>query len=131
MFGYVRFFINKLFSSKYIVTGKCRQCGNCCRNILFYVGKNVVTEEEQFERMKEFDKKYNNFYISGKGEKGELLFACKSLTQEGKCSVYRFRSLHCRFYPVISQKFVYNGGQTLDGCGYKFEVNKKFKDYIN
>ena len=131
MFKTIKFFFDRLFSSKYIVKGKCRQCGNCCRNILFYIGEKVVTTEEEFEKIKKFEKKYNNFYISGKGEKGELLFACKALREDGKCSVYHFRSVQCRFYPKISQKFVYNGGQPLDGCGYKFDINKKFRDYIN
>lgn len=131
MFENVKFFFSRLLSSKYVVRGKCRQCGNCCRNILFYIGSKVVTTEDEFERMKKFEKKYNNFYINGRGKNGELLFACKALKQDGKCSVYRFRSVMCRIYPRISQKFVYDGGEPLDGCGYKFVVSKKFKDYFD
>lgn len=131
MFENVKFFFSRLLSSKYVVRGKCRQCGNCCRNILFYIGSKVVTTEDEFERMKKFEKKYNNFYINGRGKNGELLFACKALKDDGKCSVYRFRSVMCRIYPRISQKFVYNGGEPLDGCGYKFVISKKFKDYFD
>ena len=66
----------------------------------------------------------------GKGENGELLFKCKALNDDGSCGVYKFRSVNCRLYPKINQKFVYDGGKPLDGCGYKFSVNKKFRDYL-
>ena len=59
------------------------------------------------QKMQEFDKKYRNFEISGKGENGELLFRCKALKENGSCGVYRFRSVNCRLYPRINQKFVY------------------------
>ena len=81
--------------------------------------------------MQEFDKKYCNFEINGRGEKGELLFKCKSLAENGECKVYNYRSINCRLYPRINQKFVYNGGVPLDGCGYTFCINKKFKEYIS
>ena len=89
-----------------------------------------MTSEVEFQKMQEFDKKYRNFEISGKGENGELLFRCKALKENGSCGVYRFRSVNCRLYPRINQKFVYDGGVPLDGCGYSFSVNKKFKDYL-
>jgi len=131
MFSFVKFLFQKLTSSKYVVSGKCKQCGTCCRNITFFVGGKIVKDEAEFERMKSFDKKYTNFEINGKGQQGELLFKCKALREDGKCGVYKFRSINCRLYPKISQKFVYNGGVPLDGCGYKFVANKQFKDYLN
>lgn len=129
-FESLKFFVQKITSSKFVVTGKCRRCGTCCRNITFFVGNRIVTSEVEFQKMQEFDKKYRNFEISGKGENGELLFRCKALKENGSCGVYRFRSVNCRLYPRINQKFVYDGGVPLDGCGYSFSVNKKFKDYL-
>ncbi len=127
---YLKFFFQKQTSSKFVVTGKCNQCGTCCRNITFFIGKKIITTEEEFARMKNFDKKYKNFEINGIGKNGELLFRCKALNDNGKCSVYHFRSINCRLYPKINQKFVYDGGVPLDGCGYSFTVNKNFKDYL-
>lgn len=129
-FESLKFFVQKITSSKFVVMGKCRRCGTCCRNITFFVGNRIVTSEVEFQKMQEFDKKYRNFEISGKGENGELLFRCKALKENGSCGVYRFRSVNCRLYPRINQKFVYDGGVPLDGCGYSFSVNKKFKDYL-
>ncbi len=130
-FESLKFFVQKITSSKFVVTGKCRRCGTCCRNITFFVGNRIVTSEAEFQKMQEFDKKYRNFEISGKGENGELLFRCKALKENGSCGVYRFRSVNCRLYPRVNQKFVYDGGVPLDGCGYSFSVNKKFKDYLD
>lgn len=130
MFEIIKFLFQKATSSKYIVTGKCKKCGTCCKNIVFYVGERAISDENEFLNMQEFDNKYNNFEINGKGENGELLFRCKSLLENGLCGAYKFRSLHCRLYPKINQKFVYGGGEPLDGCGFRFVVNKKFKDYL-
>ncbi len=130
MFDGLKFFLQKLFSSKFIVGGKCKMCGTCCRNIVFYIGKKIISDEKEFDNLRKFDKKYNNFEINGRGEEGELLFKCKALAEDGKCSVYKWRSVNCRLYPRVKQDFVYKGGVTLDGCGYYFEVDKKFKDYI-
>ena len=130
-FESLKFFVQKITSSKFVVTGNCRRCSNCCGNITFFVGNRIVTSEVEFQKMQEFDKKYRNFEISGKGENGELLFRCKALKENGSCGVYRFRSVNCRLYPRINQKFVYDGGVPLDGCGYSFSVNKKFKDYLD
>ena len=130
MFEKSKFYFQKMTSARFVVTGKCNKCGTCCRNITFFIGKRIVKDETEFLKMQEFDKKYRNFEINGKGENGELLFKCKALNDDGSCGVYKFRSVNCRLYPKINQKFVYDGGKPLDGCGYKFSVNKKFRDYL-
>lgn len=124
------FWFQRLTSSKYKLSGKCKKCGNCCKTITFFIGKRPITDENEFFRMQEFDKKYKNFEINGKNENGTLLFKCKSLNDNGKCKSYHFRSLNCRLYPRINQKFVHDGGKPLDGCGYKFIKSKKFIEFI-
>lgn len=126
----IKFYFQKITSSRFVVTGKCKKCGTCCRNITFFIGNRIVTSEDEFFKMQKFDKKYRNFEINGKGAKGELLFKCKALNDDGSCGSYWFRSINCRLYPKINQKFVYDGGVPLDGCGYKFLPNKKFQDYL-
>ena len=39
---------NKIFSSKYIVKGKCKQCGQCCSTILFSDENGYIKDEEGF-----------------------------------------------------------------------------------
>ena len=50
MFDGLKFFLQKLFSSKFIVGGKCKMCGTCCRNIVFYIGKKIISDEKEFEK---------------------------------------------------------------------------------
>ena len=91
---YIKFYISKLFSSKYVLKGKCRMCGVCCRNIVFYILDDTVKTAEEFERMKKFNKVYNNFSISGKKADGTLLFKCNSLNDNGKCKDYMLSLIH-------------------------------------
>lgn len=106
----------------YIRIGECNQCGNCCRNIY---SVDTYTEKE-FKLMQFFYPPYRRFYIKGKDEQGNFIFACKYIQDDGKCSVYNKRPNFCKTYPI--QK--YNRSLSLpDGCSYKF-VKKEFKDFL-
>ena len=129
-FDIVKFYWNKLFSPKYIIKGKCKMCGQCCRMITFSENGKPVESVEEFEELQKKYKQYRHFYYTGKKDNGELLFACKSLSNDNKCKDYFFRSLYCRKYPDIDKKFIMAGGKLLDGCGYRIEPTKKFSDYI-
>lgn len=131
MFKYIKFFLQKITSAKYVKRGKCRCCGACCRNILLYSDKNLpVISQKQFDSIKEFDRHFKNFYISGRSETGELLFTCRELDENNRCKVYLFRGIGCRQYPKKNTKFLINGGKPLDGCGYYFEPDKTFKSFL-
>lgn len=132
MIDYIKFLFNRLNSSKFIRKGRCKKCGNCCRNILLFSDKDMpVVTEEQFEKIQKWDKHFRNFYISGKSETGALLFTCKEIDENNNCRVYFFRGLGCRSYPKTDTKFLINGGKPLDGCGYYFETDKEFKSYLD
>lgn len=130
-FQHIKFLYNKAFSSKYVVKGKCKACGKCCRSIVFYDGETLIKTEEQFEEAKKKNKRMNLFEISGRDETdGALTFVCKSLGEDGKCKNYWLRSMFCREYPFIIPDFIRNNGQTLEGCGYYYSVDKEFKEYL-
>ena len=132
LFDEILFFIYAFKSAKYTIKGKCKACGKCCRNLVFKIGDDPVRTEEEFERIKKFDKRYEIFYSSNAfGENGEMLFTCKYLSKNGKCKIHPFRSFVCRNYPKINSKFFSNGGKLLEGCGYTIEPNKKFKEFLN
>lgn len=133
----VQYIKNKLFSSKYIVKGKCKQCGQCCKTILFSDENGYIKSKEAFKNLQKRNRRYLHFTINGVIEdennsffNGALMFKCKSLREDGKCGRYFFRSLWCRDYPSINSDFIYNGGQTLDNCGFYFDVDKKFSEYL-
>lgn len=129
-----RFFLNRARSSKYVIRGKCKKCGQCCLNVLFSDENGYIKDTEGFERIKKRNFFYRQFYIAGIVKEDDLskdafLFGCKHL-KDGKCSRYFFRPIFCRDYPAINYDFIRFGGETLDGCGFSFGVNKKFSDYL-
>ena len=131
IFDEIKFLVQKLFGAKYKIAGKCRQCGKCCSEITFINGNQYISTEEQFDALRRFDKRYNNFEISGfDEEKSRLLFRCKALSDNGKCKFYHFRSIACRIYPNPSKKFLLGGGKLLDGCGYRIETTKNFEEFL-
>ena len=127
---------NKLFSSKYIIKGKCKRCGNCCRNILFSTQEGYIKDEKIFYKMQKKYRYYKNFKISGivqdkkDFQNGALTFECKFISKENKCRIYFLRPLFCRDYPNINPELIHSGVTMLDGCGFYFDVNKKFSEYL-
>ncbi|MBQ2984422.1 MAG: YkgJ family cysteine cluster protein [Candidatus Gastranaerophilales bacterium] len=128
---------NKLFSSKYVLKGKCKRCGRCCRNILFSTKEGYIKDENIFKDMQKKYRYYKNFRISGKIENkqdfqnGALTFECKFISKNNKCLIYPIRPIFCRDYPNINPELIYNGVKMLDECGFYFDVNKKFEEYLN
>ncbi|MGN0192173.1 MAG: YkgJ family cysteine cluster protein [Candidatus Gastranaerophilaceae bacterium] len=106
----------------YKITGHCKQCGKCCN----YMYSKDTYSEKEFKIMQFFNPAYRRFYIKGKDEEGNLIFACKDVTADGKCSVYKRRPRVCRNYPakILTFPVILH-----EGCGYKVE-EKKFEDYL-
>lgn len=127
---YLKFYFFKLFSAKYKIEGKCNQCGACCKNIVFLINEDYVKTPEQFESLKQFDKKYSHFEINGKNDNGAILFRCKSLDNNNRCKDYFFRSLYCREYPKVTDKIRRTACETFDTCGYEIVTDKKFDDFL-
>lgn len=107
---------------KYEIVGKCKKCGKCCRYMYSF---DTYTEKE-FKIMQFLFPAYKRFYIRGKDEFGNLIFACKLVSKEGLCTDYKNRLRMCRRYPVRFVKFPV---ELHDGCGYKVK-KKNFKDYL-
>ena len=128
---------NKLFSSRYVLKGKCKKCGNCCRNILFSTQDGYVKSKELFYDMQKKYRYYRNFRISGVVENkqefqnGALTFECKFISKNNKCLIYPIRAIFCRNYPDVNPDLIYGGVEMLDECGFYFDVNKKFCEYLN
>ena len=106
----------------YEITGECKKCGKCCN---YMYSMDTYTEKE-FKIMQMIYPKYKRFYIKGKDEFGNLIFACKLVTPEGLCSDYKNRLRMCKNYPA---KRISYPAQLHDGCGYKVNI-KKFEDYM-
>lgn len=106
----------------YDIAGECKKCGKCC-NYMYSV--DTYTEQE-FKFMQALFPTYKRFYIKGKDEEGNFIFACKLVSEDGLCTVYNKRPKMCRNYPRKKIKF---SGNLHDGCGYKI-IKKSFEDYL-
>ena len=107
----------------YEIKGECKKCGKCCNYMYSY---DTYTEKE-FKIMQFLFPPYRRFYIKGKDEEGNLIFACKLVTKEGLCSDYKHRLRMCKKYPMKKINFK---GKLHEGCGY-YLVEKNFKDYLS
>ncbi|MDD3437236.1 MAG: YkgJ family cysteine cluster protein [Candidatus Gastranaerophilales bacterium] len=108
---------------KYEVVGECKKCGKCCN----YMYSFDTYSEKEFKFMQVLFPSYRRFYIKGKDEEGNLIFACKYVSPEGLCTVYDRRLKMCRVYPC--KKILYPA-KLHEGCGYKV-IKKDFREYIN
>ncbi len=107
---------------EYEITGECKKCGKCCNYMYSF---DTYTEKE-FKIMQFLFPAYKRFYIKGKDEEGNFIFACKFVSKEGICTVYKNRLRMCKVYP--NKKIMYPA-KLHEGCGYKI-VKKSFKDYL-
>ena len=107
---------------EYEIQGKCRKCVKCCRYMYSF---DTYTEKE-FKFMQFLFPSYIRFYIKGKDKDGNLIFACKYVTDEGLCSVYEKRLPMCKKYPL---KRICYPAKLHEGCGYRV-VKKSFSDYL-
>lgn len=106
----------------YKITGECKKCGRCCNYMYSY---DTYTEKE-FKIMQFLFPAYKRFYIKGKDDEGNLIFACKLVTKDGLCSDYEHRLPMCKNYP---SKRVFYPAKLHEGCGYKVNI-KSFEDYL-
>lgn len=127
---------NKLFSSKYVLKGKCNKCGNCCRKIMFADENGFVKSEEKFLEMQKKYRHYRRFKVSGVVHdrdnitKEALTFECKYIAKNNKCKIYPFRPFYCKSYPRIDSELIYQGVTMIEGCGFYFDIDKKFDSYL-
>lgn len=106
----------------YEIEGNCKKCGKCCNYMYSY---DTYTEKE-FKFMQFLFPAYKRFYIKGRDNLGNLIFACKYVTKEGLCSQYKKRLAMCRRYPVRNLNFK---PILHKGCGFKV-IEKKFEDFL-
>ena len=108
---------------EYEITGECKKCGKCCNYMYSF---DTYTPRE-FKIMQFLYPAYKRFYIKGRDDAGNLIFACKYVTEEGLCSVYDKRLNMCKRYPL--PKIMYPA-EMHKGCGFTVH-KKKFSDYLD
>ncbi|MEW5819302.1 MAG: YkgJ family cysteine cluster protein [Cyanobacteriota bacterium] len=121
----IKIFLLTATGKKYIKTGKCNACGNCCKNISVKHGNKVIKSLEQFESLQRRFSVYRMFKVMDTSEQG-VVFQCIYLDNDtGKCTDYENRPPICRNYP---HEIIFKlGGNLSDTCGFSFIPIKSFK----
>lgn len=107
---------------EYEIEGKCLKCGKCCNHMYSFDTYN----HKDFKLMQFLYPAYKRFYIKGEDKLGNLIFACKYVTNDGLCSVYNKRLAMCKRYPVKRIKYP---ADMPDGCGFRV-IKKTFQEYL-
>ncbi|MBU0687285.1 MAG: YkgJ family cysteine cluster protein [Candidatus Margulisbacteria bacterium] len=121
------FILNSLkklfFKTNWVLGGKCKQCGSCCKRILLKMTRKQI-ESPFFTKLSikwitwlfDFillDIDRNNHYLA---------FTCKHLKPDGKCGNYFWRPNICRNYPLVDY---FEEPKLLPECGFKAELRHR------
>jgi hypothetical protein len=123
-----KYILYNILGKKYIRQGKCKECGRCCQSIYVRHSRHVISDEEEFEKLKNQHFFYSYLKIVDKNETG-LVFECKKLDKTtGKCTAYKQRASICRNYP---QEEVFMMGGTISAeCGFNFTPIQSFEEVL-
>ena len=106
--------MQRIIRPRFVLTGECQECGDCCRSILGsppqWVRRSwLMNVDTHYHRLA------HRFEVRATTPDGSVLFECGYLQSDGRCMIYRFRPLLCRNYPVIP---FYHEPMLLPGCSY-------------
>ena len=118
--NFVNNLIKKLFRSRWVLTGKCRQCGNCCRKILLKMTP-AQTRSPLFTRIavRWISWLFDFIFLGIDRENNYLIFTCKHLTPAGKCGNYFWRPNVCRNFPLVDY---FEEPSLLPQCGFQAKL---------
>jgi hypothetical protein len=121
--NFLTYFPKKIFfPTRWVLEGKCKQCGSCCKAIYlkitprqlsskFFTGLAVAWTKWIFDFiLLEID--YDNNY---------LVFTCKHHRPDGRCGNYFWRPNICRNYPLMDY---FDEPKFLPDCGYKSKLRQ-------
>jgi len=112
------------------ITGTCRCCGKCCKNLILINRGKPVRNIEQFNKLKKKKNYHERFRpVFRDAEDNFLYFSCDRLDDENKCSDYQHRPEICREYP--NKNMIKYGGRFLEGCGYRIKPAEDFKEILS
>ncbi|MDD5382085.1 MAG: YkgJ family cysteine cluster protein [Candidatus Margulisbacteria bacterium] len=107
----------KIFKTRWVLTGKCRQCGSCCREIYL----KMTPGQLRSELFTKLSVRWLSWLFGFKliridRENHYLIFSCEHLTADNKCGNYFWRPNVCRNYPLVDY---FKEPGFLPGCGFK------------
>jgi hypothetical protein len=110
------FFSKTIFRPKYYLTGKCLQCGQCCRQIYLRAGDDRMNSGF-FDRLSVNWLKWAAGFNLLRIDKEDkfYVFSCNKQLSDGRCGDYKWRLPLCRNYPIMDN---FKEPVFLPGCGF-------------
>ena len=104
------------FRTKWVRTGQCKKCGNCCHEIVLTMTP-AQTRSPLFCTLaiKWISWLFDFILLRIDYQNQALVFTCKHLTDKGECNNYRWRPNVCRNYPLIDY---FKQPRFLPNCGF-------------
>ena len=121
---FIRYIKLRLKGQHIIISGSCRQCGNCCKNVSLELKGKWISSRRQFEELTNEYPEFRRFEIIGKDKAGILEFSCTWLHEDNACKDYENRLSICKQYP--SKLLFLAGGNVTSSCGYTIEAGEPF-----
>lgn len=114
--NYLTNLTKRFFPKRYKLAGKCRQCGNCCRQIVL----TMTPAQIRSKLFTDLSVRWTSWLFGFRlleidHEDHSLVFDCRNQTLEGKCGVYCWRPNVCRNYPLVDY---FDEPKFLPGCGF-------------
>jgi len=104
------------FKSYWKLEGKCKQCGNCCKEILLKMTPRQISSKFFTNlAIRWITWLFDFILLRVDYENGYLAFTCKHVSSDGKCGNYFWRPSVCRNYPLVDY---FKQPCVLPGCGY-------------
>ncbi len=126
--GWMRYIKLKILDRYIIISGKCKKCGACCRNLSIDIEGKWLRSVTQFKKLVKENPAYKRFKIIGRGLNGYLIFNCEWLKKDGTCKDHKNRLPFCRKYP--EKELYFTGGELNKKCGYRFDEVVNFESLL-
>ncbi len=105
-----------LFKTRWVLEGKCRQCGNCCQEILLKMTPRQISSKFFTSvAIKWISWLFDFILLRVDYDNQYLAFTCKHRKSNGKCGNYFWRPSICRNYPLVDY---FEEPRLLPGCGF-------------
>ena len=118
VYEYIIYLLGKIVYKR---SGKCLQCGKCCRHVYLRDKGKIVSSFSDCLKLIKSDPQLNQFFVRGSNSDGELYFSCKYVGRDNECTKYKKRPLLCKTYPSLSM--IQYGAVPKEDCGFFF-VNR-------
>ena len=112
--------VKKPFRTRWVLVGKCNQCGKCCQNIKLAINPRLLSSVFIRELVIMWTSWVMGFHLKRiEYTPPYLVFGCKKVRSDGTCGDYKWRPNVCRNYPLVD---FFEEPALFKTCGFKAKL---------